>query len=123
MVVGGPNAQSGVDIGSLIKHGTFVGFGVTVGVFQDEDAVAFFSGRIFRIVGVAVVQGLTNPNPAPFIYMQIGGIDEHRFGSKQLHITTFGHFHAIDGIFGQAFGRFVQFVEIDGRFFGRTGHK
>ena len=106
LIVDGPDAQCGIDIGTLVEYSAFVGFGVAIGVFQNENAVAFLAFGIFGVVGIAVIQGFTNPDSAPLVNMQIGRIDQHGFGGEEAHFAAFGYFHTVHRILTESFGGF-----------------
>ena len=77
------NSQWSSHFWPLIKHFTGISFAVSVGIFQNKDAVTFGVGGISRN-GRAVVVGFEHPYPPPMVDVDIGGVGNQGFGGKKI---------------------------------------
>jgi hypothetical protein len=78
---------SRIDVAALIENCFLVGHAVAVGVFQNQNAVAFDSLRIVAVGEAAIVDDFAHPNTAEMIDIDIRWTQQHRFGGKQFSST------------------------------------
>ena len=81
------DAVGAVHIMALMKHRGLVRRGVAVGVFEDEDAVAF--GTFAQVL--AVVDDFADPDAATMINVDAGRTRHHGFAGKELHLELRMH--------------------------------
>ena len=82
------NSQSCIYISTLVENGLLIGNSVSICIFKYQYPVSLLPIRILRIDLVAVVESFTNPNPALFIDIHIGRIDQHWLMSKKLQLQV-----------------------------------
>ena len=87
------DAVGAVHIAALVEDGGFVGLGVAVGVFEDEDAVALGA---FAVV-LAVVHDLAHPHAAPVVDVDAGRRSHHWLAGEELHGELGMHVELLGG--------------------------
>ncbi len=88
------DAVGAVHVRALMEDGGFVGLGVAIGVFEDEDAVALGA---FAVV-LAVVDDFADPHAATRVDVDAGGAAHHGLAGKELHRQFGMHNHLRYGI-------------------------
>ena len=83
-----------VHIIALVEDGELVGFRITIGVFDDQDAVAFLA----LAVVAAVVHHLAHPHATTCIDVDAARAEHHRLTGEELHLQLGMHLKACDGI-------------------------
>src|SRR5688500_5910521 len=73
------DGHGGVDVLALVERDDLVAHAVAVGVFEDEDAIAFGP----RFLVATVVLHFTDPDAAAVIDVEVGWIADLRLGGEQ----------------------------------------
>ena len=88
--------MDGIDFVALIKGGELVGFPIQVGVFADDDPIAFFSLSIVT----PVIDNLAYPNAAFMVDVHVGKAEDIWFCRKQLGIQSFSNVESSQSLVG-----------------------
>ena len=72
------DAHCGIDIAAVVEGRYLVGDAIAIGVFEDEDAVAF---RAFAVVA-AIILHIAKPDPAAVIDIEVGRVGDFRLGRE-----------------------------------------
>ena len=91
------NPQRSIHFRTLVKHFAGICFSISVGIFQNQNAVAFGVRRISRNVRTIIV-GFQHPHAAFVVNVDIGWVGNHGLGSKQIRLQTFRHFQCPYGV-------------------------
>src|SRR5262245_31908149 len=78
------NAERSDEIRRLIKRRRLVRLARALGVFEDDDAVAFLAIERLFVQMAAIIDRLAHPNAALVVDVHAGGIDEERLGGPEL---------------------------------------
>jgi hypothetical protein len=98
------DSQRRQDFRRLVENGRLVGFAGALAVFEDEDAIAFFSLQRTFVKLVAVVDRLANPHPAERIHVHAGGIGKERLRSPELDLQSRRNLEHRQRFFGSELG-------------------
>ena len=85
-----------IDVHSLVEHRGLVGFGITVGVFEDQDAVAL--GALALVA--PVVDDLAHPDAPLVVDVDGARAEHHRLAGEELRIEILVDAEAGDGVGG-----------------------
>ena len=88
------NAERAGQILALIKHRLLIRLARSLGVFQNDDPIPFFS----QARPPAIIHAFTNPHAAHRIHIDVGGLQKHRFSRKNGNLQTGRHLQQLDGL-------------------------
>ena len=94
------NAERGVDAGVLVENGFLVRDTVTMGVFQNHDAVAFRLQNAPFLEGRTIIDALGDPDASALINVHVGWVMNHRLGSEERRFETVGYGECLYGFTG-----------------------
>ena len=84
----------------LVEDFHFVGSAVSVGIFEDRDAVAFIP--VIRLLeeALAIVHRFGDPNAPALVNVEVGWVDHVGFRRPQSDLKAVSHAQAGNGVFG-----------------------
>src|SRR5262249_28043708 len=98
------DAERGDEVGGLVKRRRLVRFAGALGVFEDDDAVAFLAIGRFVVELAAVVDRLAHPDAALVVDVDARGIDEQRLAGPECKFEAIRDGEGGLGFFGRNLG-------------------